>query len=108
MQNLAPAGFVTEGAALNAFAVAHGAITANLSELLIEEHLRGLGTAYPGDRPIPAHPTPVEWRFNARRWIVKLVGWSPLVRRQLPVEVELALMARWYSPPAERRGFIPS
>ena len=103
--NNAPPQWRAQGAVLNAFA-AHEGSTTNLSMLLDEGVLRGLGSASPKDRPLPANATPAQWRFHCRRHIVAALGWSEHgERRELPNDVNAALYERWWSPPVERTGF---
>lgn len=103
-RNSAPEAFQAQGAILNAFAVAENQPNCDFAKLLDEEHLRGLPTAFRGDRPIPAEEAePKHFRFHARRHMAIALGWA--ARKPFPAEVDEALYKRW--PSAERVGYKP-
>jgi len=97
MANNAPLGWQVAGATLNAFAAENGMPNVDLAKLLDEPVLRLLGPAYSNDNAIPVGNLALakNFRFHARRHIIKALNWSPYVRTQLPAEVEAALKARW-------------
>ena len=103
MVNNAPAAYQAQGAVLDAWAAQHG--KQDFARVLEENILRRLGVAYEGDRPLPPDPTPGEWRFHARRHMVRSLGWGPSARTPLPAAGNEALYARWYSPPVSRTWF---
>ena len=104
--NGAPLQWAAQGAVLNAFATREGRPAVDLSTLLDEQYLKRLGPAFTKDRLLPTNPNPAEWRFHCRRHMVRLLGWSEFgERREFPNDVNAALYARWYSPPATRKGF---
>ena len=105
MPNYAPEAWKSQGAVLDAYAALHGVPQVKLSQLLNEEYLLELGSAFPADPDFPAKPSNSNYRFRTYRWISRMVDVGTHGREKFPDDVTAAIRERW--PSEEYSGYKP-
>lgn len=89
---------------VRAYAIEHGVLGWDAAQVLDPDWLRLVGPAYSRDDPIPAQGAlPKHFRFHARRWLCKKLGF--VERQRLPEHIEDVIKQRWPEEGGAYTGF---